>query len=657
MAVSSSINKIQYTANGTNTVFAFPYSFFAETDLEVYIGDTLQTSGYTVSAVGGSFRNGGNVMFSSAPAASSIVTIVRVLPLTQQTDYEDFSSFPADTFENDLDRAIMIAAQLEEKISRQMVAPVSDPVVDLTLPSKTARASTHLAFDADGKPIASGGIPSVPATAWAATLLDDADAAAGRGTLDVYSQSEADALVEDHLEKPFALQESASLGDLVVARGSNLYVDHTSPNPSILSSGIPAGAGVTLLTNSLMIAMWADGGTLYFKAGSIAADLSLSFGAVQSVAATVDTGYVSVHRLSDTSFVAIWDDAVDVQGVVGTVSETTITLGAATTLSTGDARNNVGVAILSSTKFAVVFSDTAATNFIAAVAATVSGTTITPGATVNNGTAGHAVAACMAATDEVLVVFRVSTTEMRFRRFTLSGTSVTWEGSEYALTVPTGHTEYYHFLYRLDDYHAFCVFGTGEATAERYEFFYFQLRRQMTAADFWITEGNYKLLGEGRATTAGDYRTWWVEFDGKMAALYQADGGNQYVQSHITLFIPSTEGMLIGNKLELGIDLGVSAFSGMCYVVAVRDGIIVISLIDATNQYAAFQALQAPLVLGIAKETGASPATVIRGYSANFSGLVAGQRYYLKPQGGLTTVPVLGGAYVGQAISATEVVR
>ncbi len=57
--------------------------------------------------------------------------------------------------------------------------------VELELPSAEERASSFLAFDSSGNPIASdGGIdPAVPVSVFAATLLDDANAAAARTTL------------------------------------------------------------------------------------------------------------------------------------------------------------------------------------------------------------------------------------------------------------------------------------------------------------------------------------------------------------------------------------------------------------------------------------------------------------------------------------------
>lgn len=196
MALLTTENKVQYTANGSNTIFAFPYSFFDQADLKVYLTDldgedTLQTitTDYTLDPVGDSYRNGANVVFGSAPTNNYKVTIIRDLVIEQQTDYQDFSKFPADVFENDIDRRAMVEQQIEEELERTLRTPITDPSSIGLMPKATDRASKFLAFDASGDPIAAVGIPDVPATTFGASLIDDIDAAEARITLDALQKS------------------------------------------------------------------------------------------------------------------------------------------------------------------------------------------------------------------------------------------------------------------------------------------------------------------------------------------------------------------------------------------------------------------------------------------------------------------------------------
>lgn len=130
----------------------------------------------------------------AATTPASIVTLLRYPDLKQLSTYTSGTKFPASQFQADIDRMMFVAQRLDSEISRGLRTPVTDGDADLTLPTIEARANTVLGFDAVGVPIASAGIPSTPATAFMATLLDDEDVATAQTTLEVYSKTEIDAL-------------------------------------------------------------------------------------------------------------------------------------------------------------------------------------------------------------------------------------------------------------------------------------------------------------------------------------------------------------------------------------------------------------------------------------------------------------------------------
>lgn len=125
MTISSSTNKAQYTGNDATTIF--PYDFVIPTaqDLQVYLGDTLQVAGFTAQGIGN--PAGGSVTFDTAPATGVIVSIMRVMPLTQAVDYVPYDAFPAQTHEGALDKLTMIDQQLQEQIDRTVKLSVSSP--------------------------------------------------------------------------------------------------------------------------------------------------------------------------------------------------------------------------------------------------------------------------------------------------------------------------------------------------------------------------------------------------------------------------------------------------------------------------------------------------------------------------------------------------
>jgi hypothetical protein len=157
MSLATTVNKVQYTANGSTTVFSFPYKFNTNSDLTVIETnvstgvDTTKTltTDYTVSGAGNS--GGGSVTFLVAPVNSRRITIQRVVALTQETDYQPDDDFPAEVHEAALDKLTMIAQQLNDADARTLKAPVADSITLGTLPLDAVRANKALVFDATGQ--------------------------------------------------------------------------------------------------------------------------------------------------------------------------------------------------------------------------------------------------------------------------------------------------------------------------------------------------------------------------------------------------------------------------------------------------------------------------------------------------------------------------
>ena len=154
MTISSTINEVSYTGDGTNNTYPYTFVIFANTDLYVYIDSVLQTltTDYTVTNV--AEPQGGNVVFESGsiPALGTSVVIYRDVPQTQQTDYVGGEKFSPETHERALDRLTTIAQQLQSEVDRciKLAKTVTDSGgVELNYDA-TARANQFFGFDADG---------------------------------------------------------------------------------------------------------------------------------------------------------------------------------------------------------------------------------------------------------------------------------------------------------------------------------------------------------------------------------------------------------------------------------------------------------------------------------------------------------------------------
>ena len=108
--------RIQYIADGTQTVFSYPFAIFKSADMEVYLGDTLQSGGVAVAGAGQS--GGGTVTFDTAPAKARLVTLRRRLEIARTTDFQPNGAFRARVLNDELDYQTAALQQVSEEVSR-----------------------------------------------------------------------------------------------------------------------------------------------------------------------------------------------------------------------------------------------------------------------------------------------------------------------------------------------------------------------------------------------------------------------------------------------------------------------------------------------------------------------------------------------------------
>jgi len=131
MTVSSTTNRISYSGDGTTVSFPFSYYFQVQADLVVLLVEiatgieTVQTlnSDYTISGTttNGIYPNGANVLFTLSPSVLYNVVIYRSPALTQGIDLVENDALPAETLEQGLDKAIIVAQRLDERMDRALV--------------------------------------------------------------------------------------------------------------------------------------------------------------------------------------------------------------------------------------------------------------------------------------------------------------------------------------------------------------------------------------------------------------------------------------------------------------------------------------------------------------------------------------------------------
>lgn len=156
MTVSTSTNRVQYNTNGTTGPWSVPFYFLADSHLAVTYTDSdgvdtalVLTTNFSVTGAGD--LAGGTVTTVTSYASGGTITILRDVPATQETDYVETDSFPAEAHEAALDKLTMIVQQQQEVLTRAIVVPVSEDAPD-PIPPVATRGDMLFAFDALGQP-------------------------------------------------------------------------------------------------------------------------------------------------------------------------------------------------------------------------------------------------------------------------------------------------------------------------------------------------------------------------------------------------------------------------------------------------------------------------------------------------------------------------
>lgn len=171
MTVASEVNRSgPYIGNGVTTIFNYGFKIISEDHLLVIRADSAGNettlvidTDYIVSDVGND--SGGAVALLVAPAAGQTITILRNVPIVQETDLENQGAYYAETIEAALDLAAMRDQQLAEKLSRAVLVPASEDDTGGDLAGVLSRGIIRLAGSADNIDTVADNVSDVNAVA------------------------------------------------------------------------------------------------------------------------------------------------------------------------------------------------------------------------------------------------------------------------------------------------------------------------------------------------------------------------------------------------------------------------------------------------------------------------------------------------------------
>ena len=141
MTVNSDLSRARYVGNGVTATFAIPFAYLTNSDgtaqVAVYIGDSdiplVEGKDYNIKGFGSKNIagiiayeerfDGGEINFIVAPNKDVPIVILRDVPQTQGVVFTEGEDFPAQDFENSLDKLTMEVQEVKENLQRAIVLP------------------------------------------------------------------------------------------------------------------------------------------------------------------------------------------------------------------------------------------------------------------------------------------------------------------------------------------------------------------------------------------------------------------------------------------------------------------------------------------------------------------------------------------------------
>jgi len=164
MTVTNRLNRATMDGNGVSTTLAIDFPFHSVEDLiviETIIATGAETTkvlntDYTIVGAqddAGHYPDGGDIVFTVAPASTVRMTAYRDPPMLQGVVLQETGKIPVKaSIESPLDKLTMIDQRLSERIDRALRLSDGDSLEMGRLPVKGVRASRYLGFDGDGNP-------------------------------------------------------------------------------------------------------------------------------------------------------------------------------------------------------------------------------------------------------------------------------------------------------------------------------------------------------------------------------------------------------------------------------------------------------------------------------------------------------------------------
>ena len=152
--LNSNLNIARYAYSEGIRQYDFAFPFWDRAQIEVWVtvngkDKLVDRFNYTVSEPA---ENGGSITLNAnyTEEGATTLTIVRNVPLLQESDYRNGSPIDAENIEKSFDSITAMVQQVDEKLSRTVSLPISETGSNYTMPTRAERAGKVLGFTEDG---------------------------------------------------------------------------------------------------------------------------------------------------------------------------------------------------------------------------------------------------------------------------------------------------------------------------------------------------------------------------------------------------------------------------------------------------------------------------------------------------------------------------
>lgn len=292
MTVSTTARKQNYAGGQSALTFTFRALINHPEDIKVLVvssgTETLLTynSDYTVTISTDGI--GGVVHVSPSFSTGYTYTVYRETENKQESDYDDYNQFPANTLEDDIDRRTLVSQEMEEKIGRSVVLPISSTGSGLTLPEPISGRALKWNDTGDGLENTSMDIEDAitEASNYASTASTQAGLAQASALAAAASESNAANDAASALTSKNSASSSASIAVAAATTATTASSASTQAIAAATSATLSASQAATSATLAGNYASSASSASLYATTASTAATNASNYASTASTAAT-----------------------------------------------------------------------------------------------------------------------------------------------------------------------------------------------------------------------------------------------------------------------------------------------------------------------------------------------------------------------------------